>query len=362
MANAIVDHPTARRATRPLRIVFAPDYRAGITYQEDLANALKDEDVCTRFLSHYRRGLPLYRGGRDLAPWDALHMHWPEAYMARVAWRKVRFAVDLALSLGNRPLFLTAHNLYPHNRRSEFLMHSVLRHTVRSASAIFVHSLRAANLYADRFGARDAQCRLIPFGDHAAEVGSPVDRLDARHALGLDHDDPICLMFGTVSPYKGQEDVIAAWKTVRMPARLAIVGPAVNKEYAAKLQQLSSGASNVLLRIGEWLKPADLRLWLSASDATVFNYRDILTSGAGCLARSFGLPILFPARLDAVDIGEPHASVFRFQSLIEDFPTLLGRAVARGLRYAEAAEWREQTKWSAVAAATAKVYREIIQS
>jgi glycosyltransferase involved in cell wall biosynthesis len=360
MATATV--PT-RSGVRSLRILCAPDWRRGITYQDDLANALRDEQVTTVFLSHCRRGLPLFRGGRDLAPWDALHLHWPEAYIqSPAAWWKLRYIADLSITLGRRPLFLTAHNLYPHNRRNERLMRSVIRLTVRKASAIFVHSRNAALHYVQEFGARESQCRLIPFGDHAAAVGLPLPRAEARSRLSLPQGERICLMFGTVDPYKGQESVIAAWKTVRMPATLATTGPPVNPGYAAQIRSLAEGSPDIVLRIGDWLSPADLRLWLSAADAVVFNYRDILTSGAACLARSFGLPVLFPRRLDSVDIGEPHPSVFRFDSLVDDFPSLLERAVTRGLRYADAADWRARTSWASVAAVTADVYREFIES
>src|SRR5579862_321024 len=211
-----------------LRVLFAPDYRSGLPYQESLAKALVDEQVTTSFLSHYRIGLPLYRGSRDFETLDALHLHWPEAYIhGPKLWRKAQYVSDLSLASRKRPLFLTAHNLYPHNRRDEFLMRSAVRFTVRKASAIFVHSARARELYVEEFGATPEKCHKIPFGDHSLEIGSPVPSAEARERLGLPAGDPICIMFGTVSPYKGQEEVIEAWKAVRMPAKLCIVGPVV---------------------------------------------------------------------------------------------------------------------------------------
>jgi beta-1,4-mannosyltransferase len=346
---------------RPLRIVFAPDYRAGITYQADLANALVHENVSTLFLSHYRRGLPLYRGCADFAPFDGLHLHWPEAYFRESSrWWKARFVFDLFAATWKRPLFLTAHNLYPHNRGDEPWMRKTLRRAVGRAAAIFVHSEKARDLYANEFGADPAKCHLVSFGDHAEAVGTPIPRDQARRQLNLPLNEPICIMFGTVSPYKGQEEVIAAWQATAMPARLVIVGPATRPEYAETLAKLCAGSPNILLRTGDWLTPADLQLWLSAADATIFNYRDILTSGAACLARSFGLPILFPTRLGAVDIGEPHPSVLRYKSLTDDGPHLLGQAISRGVNYEDAATWRAQTRWECVAAATARVYRNVI--
>lgn len=345
----------------PTRVLFAPDYRSGITYQADLAQSLRTRGVETLFLSHYRLGFPLSRGSRDLAPWDGLHLHWPEAYIhGRAAWRKLRFSIDLGFASWSRPLFLTAHNLYPHNRRNEPMMRSALRRTVRRASAIFVHSPQAKGLYADEFGADAAKCHVIPFGDHAAAVGAPIAKAEARAQLDLPPDDPVCIMFGTISPYKGQDEIVAAWKQVPMGYRLVVVGPTVNEPHARELRSMAEGVPNIDLRIGPWLGPSDLRIWLSASDAAIFNYREILTSGAACLARSFGLPIVFPTRLVAVDLGEPDPSVFRYESLTGDFPELLARAVSRGIRYAEAKSWRDATSWERVAELTASVYRDVI--
>jgi glycosyltransferase involved in cell wall biosynthesis len=358
--NAVAIHRDDQSA-RLVRMIVAPDWRAGISYQEDLAKALVRENVESLFLTNYRRGLPLLRGCNDVGPYDGIHLHWPEAYFAQSGWWwKIRFIADLFAAKWRRPLFLTAHNLYPHERKQEIMMRPTVQFVVQKASAIFVHSAAARDLYVSEFGAAPEKCHKIPFGDHAEYIGVPLNREEARKQLDLPLDEPICLMFGTVTPYKGQEDAIAAWKSVRMCARLVIVGPPSSQAYKEKLQSICEGAPNITLRLGAWLQAAELRQWLSAADASVFNYRDILTSGAACLARSFGLPVLFPQRLRAVDIGEPHASVERFAEFCGDFPAKLERAIARGLNYEEASDWREQTRWNCVATETARVYRQII--
>ncbi len=60
----------------------------------------------------------------------------------------------------------------------------------------------------------------------------------------------------------------------------------------------------------------------------LFHYRAIFTSGAACLARSLGIPILIPRRLDTVDLAEPHPLVFRFDALETDFRPALEAALA----------------------------------
>ena len=76
--------------------------------------------------------------------------------------------------------------------------------------------------------------------------------------------------------------------------------------------------------VDEWLDDATLRVWLSASDCSIFNYRDIFTSGAAALARSYGLPLLIPRRLASADLDEPHPHVFRIRYARNRLPSSTG--------------------------------------
>ena len=87
--------------TKP-RILFAPDYRAGVRYQTLLAEALIGLGFEILFQSDYYRGLPLYRGVRRANP-ALVHLHWPEKYFGRrgMLWtwlRVMRYPLDLWLT------------------------------------------------------------------------------------------------------------------------------------------------------------------------------------------------------------------------------------------------------------------------
>jgi hypothetical protein len=104
-----------------------------------------------------------------------------------------------------------------------------------------------------------------------------------------------------------------------------------------------------------WMNDRDLARWLSAADCVLFNYRAIFTSGAATLARSWGVPVLLPARLATVDLDEPDPRVLRFEP--SNFAEQLGRALAAGSEFASAAAWRERGDWRKIAQRTAAVYR-----
>jgi glycosyltransferase involved in cell wall biosynthesis len=344
-----------------MRALFAPDYRAGLGYQRFLARELERIGIHVDFLSHYRRGFPLYRGSKDFS-FDILHIHWPEVYFSRKQhfdwFRKIRYAHDLSLAVGSRRrLFLTAHNLLPHNRHSEPGVFAAVRETVRRSAGVFAHSENARQQLVDIFQVESERVWLIPYGDHTDGWDAPLDRVEAREQLNLNANEKICLIFGTVSPYKGTDDVVRYWVKASPNARLVVIGPVLNENYAKELRELAAASSQVELRISSnWLNDADLHLWLSAVDCTIFNYREIFTSGAAALARSMGVPLLIPDRLRAADLHEPHHLVYRFESLETNFGLQLQCALTQQPDYSSAADWRRETSWEVVARITAEAY------
>lgn len=348
-----------------MKILFAPDYHEGQPYQGCLSTALTSRGVDVEYLSHYRRVFPLFRGVGDLNP-DALHIHWPEAYFPqrhdRFDWFRVRrYSYDLNLAVRDIPLFLTAHNLLPHNRHKEAGVFQNIQATVSRADGIFVHSRDALEKIVKTFGVGAEKCHIIPFGDHSVALGEPLKRAEARKHLGLGTEERISLIFGSVSPYKGSDDVIKWWSENQGVGKLFVVGPVFYEEYANELRNLADGANHIELRLSDgFLSEEELKTWLSAVDCCIFNYRDIFSSGAASLARSFGIPLLIPERLKTAYLGEPHSHVFRFDQLDTDFRSQLEQALQTPVDYRIAEEWRNETSWDRVAEQTHKVYSEVL--
>jgi len=345
-----------------MNVFFAPDYREGVAYQALLAAALEAEGVEVTFPFGHRRVLPLSRG---LEGWsgDVLHLHWPEKFFEARRdgldfWRKVRYSLDLALAARRVPIVLTAHDLLPHNRPGESILASNFRLTYDTARAVVVHSEKAAEAVCAAYKTKREKVRVIPHGDLSAAFAPLPSRSESRAALGLAESDRLCLMFGTVEPYKGIEPVLDWWRAADPPATLAIAGKPFSPEYAAAIRERAGTSANIRLDLA-WQSDGALKRWLAAADCTLFHYRAVFTSGAACLARSLGIPILIPRRLDTVDLAEPHPLVVRFDALETDFKSALESAFAAKPDYASAAGWREATAWSRIARETARMYREV---
>lgn len=342
-----------------MEIIFAPDWRNGVPYQRVLAGALAEHGVKVAFLAGYKRVLPLSRllAARNC---DILHLHWPEAYYPRKSdgldwFRRARFTLDLGAALKRCALATTAHNLHPHNRANESFARRNTRFAHARAGVVFAHSEAAKQKLVATFGLPPEVVRVIPLGDLSVTLGQPLPRPEAHRELGL-NVGRLVLMFGAVEPYKGHEDAIAWWRRAEPGATLAIVGNPLTPGYAAQVASAIGGAMNIITDF-HWQSDEKLRLWLSAADAVVFNYREIFTSGAANLARSWGLPMLLPSRLDTVVLDEPSPFVHRFSSFETDFARQLAAALAVRPDYDAAAFWRAQCNWDRVAELTVAGYR-----
>ena len=81
------------------------------------------------------------------------------------------------------------------------------------------------------------------------------------------------------------------------------------------------------------------------------------TSGAASLARSYGVPLLLPRRLDTIELGEPTPYVRRFTDFATDFRTELDAALSLSPDFAAAATWRDACNWDRIAELTMDGYR-----
>lgn len=349
--------------SRPLNILFAPDYRAGVPYQTLLADALMRRGASVRFLQGYKRVLPLSRLLQE-QDCDILHLHWPEAYYPRHGdaldlFRTLRFPFDLHRAAQKAVLVTTAHNFHAHDRSAETLIGRNVRYANRKSRIVFAHSAGAKRKLVHAFDLDPSLVRVVPHGDLSVAMRAPVGRAEARRQLGL-REGKLALMFGAAKPYKGLEDVIAWWKEARPAVQLAIVGKPVSEEYAAHLARRIGETPQILTRF-EFLSDDALGLWLSAADVVISNYREILTSGAASLARSYGVPLILPRRLDTLDLGEPTPYVRRFTDFATDFRTELDAALALPPDFAAAAAWREACNWDRVAELTMDGYRSAME-
>lgn len=282
-------------------VFFFPDYRATNHYQE-------------LFYGSARRHLDVRPGSLDEAlTWQVtagprsrstFHLHWTTPILAgcsdlQSALRaKERFLAKLRHYLAAGGNFVwTIHNVLPHDVKFAEAEVALAQDLVALASRVVVHSRSALPLIAQWFAVPEDKVLVLRHGHYLGVYPNDVTREAARARFGYDDSALIFLFIGQLRPYKGLEELLAAFAALRSErgdAQLLIAGRAVHPMKPAQIRRHASMVPGVRLIEGH-IPDEELQYYFAAADFAVLPYRNILTSGSALLAGSFGVPCIAPA-------------------------------------------------------------------
>jgi len=214
----------------------------------------------------------------------------------RGALTLVCFSAALTLvKLQGKTFVYTVHNLTPHQKESwPFAILRRMAHWVilSLADQIHVHNNYSRQILETVYRRRRG-IQVIPIGNYIGYYPNNISRLDARQQLGLPKDAFVYLFLGIIRPYKGVEDLVAAFEQLDMPdSQLMIVG----RVSRGSRNVLSLGQGNpAIKRVLEFVPNEAVQLYMNACDVCVLPYRHITTSSAIMLAWTFGRPVIVPA-------------------------------------------------------------------
>jgi D-inositol-3-phosphate glycosyltransferase len=275
-----------------------------------------------------------------------------------------------------KKVVLTVHNVNAGRRDAQdtSLNRFTLRIQYRLADHIFVHTEKMKLELIEDFGAQSPRITVIPFGINNAVPNTRLTPAEARQRLGIAQDEKTVLFFGRITPYKGLEYLIAAFRQISARCaryRLIIAGRVDRCEkYWTPireniLEEVQRG--RVLLR-DEFIPDKETEVYLKAADTLVLPYKDIYQSGVLFLGHSFGLPVL------GADVGSLRDDIvegktgflFRPEDSAELAKTI-ERYFASDL-YADLNNRRqsirdyavERHSWEVVSGMTMKVYTELL--
>ena len=260
---------------------------------------------------------------------DVLHVQWLAAP-----------EVDRMLFRPRVPSVFTAHDLLPRRTAHKRDLWRALLHRF---DRVVVHSERGRE-------------SLAELGVMATVIPHPVYASDAPRS----DDGRTLLCLGTIRPYKGLGDAIAATKLVE-GARLLVAGDPVEsingyREEAGDLAEWRLG----------YLPEAELERALAESTVALFPYRPELDqSGALLKALGAGVPAV------AYDVGGIAEPIERFgagrvvkpgnvEALAAAARELLDDAAALDAARAGAQRARAELTWEAAAAAHLRLYRDLV--
>lgn len=206
--------------------------------------------------------------------------------------------------LGKR-IVLTVHNVNADRRdsRDSLLNRVTLRIQYRLSHRIFVHTEKMKSELIEQFGVQGASITVIPFGINNAVPKTSLTAGGAKRQLGLCEGERTILFFGRITPYKGLEFLIAAFRqviSVGKNYRLIIAGRPDNcEEYWNTIRQdiQEEVRSGRILLKADFIPDEEAEVYFKGADVLVLPYKDIYQSGVLFTGFNFGLPVL------AADVG-----------------------------------------------------------
>ncbi len=156
-----------------------------------------------------------------------------------------------------------------------------------------VHSAFDLNVITPAYALTDRPVRVIPHGPYDHLAPPPAARAPAA-------DQPLRLLyFGVVRPFKGVEDLVAAFSALDRDQaarfRLSIVGETWEGWTAPDDAIARSPHADLIERVDRYVTDAELGDYLARADAVVLPYHRSSASGPLQVAMSAGLPVVVTA-------------------------------------------------------------------
>lgn len=285
------------------RVFFWPDYSTANPYQRMLyARTAEHAEVMAGDIDLALDAARSRDGGADGQV--VFHLHWLNRITeaARSADEAAQAATAFLAKLkdfrsaGGR-LVWTIHNVISHDLPFADVETSLAQEIADIADAVHVHSRASLPEIDAFFTVAREKLHIARHGAYHGAYPDFVDRARARAELQIDSEDDVILFIGKIRPYKGIEELLAAFRAIVMDrprARLVLAGsgPA---EALLENAALSPSIRRRITLANRFIDDMELQLFFNAADFAVYPYRRILTSGSLLLALSFGVPAVVPA-------------------------------------------------------------------
>ncbi len=266
---------------------------------------------------------------------DAIHLHWIETAYRPPIWsarfglfsklinhpyaKPLRsnlrlanfFAALLLAKLQGKTIVYTVHNLSSHdvNESWSFVIRRRIAHHIVLSLSDHIHAHNhytrktLKSVYNRKFGVI-----VVPLGNYISYYPNQTSRLEARRQLNLPADAFVYLFMGRIRPYKGVEELIDAFKKLKLSKDQLLIVGRVPDDYQERIASLSRNNPAIKL-VPEFVPDEAVQLYMNACDICVLPYKNITTSSAAVLALSFGRPVIAPALTSFPELITPETGI-----------------------------------------------------
>jgi glycosyltransferase involved in cell wall biosynthesis len=227
----------------------------------------------------------------------------------------------------------------------------LMPHLLALVDAHVVHSSYDLSAIPAAYSLGDALVRVTPHGPYHHLVQPPAVAADP---VG---DAPFRLLYlGVVRPFKGVEDLVAAFSSLDRDQanrfRLSVVGETWEGWTAPDHAIARSPHADLIERVDRYITDAELKAYFERADAVVLPYHRSSSSGPLHIAMSAGLPVVVTAVGGLVEAVQDYRGALlvppRDPPALRD--ALLQLLERRGRRYQDPHSWQR----------TVDVYRTLI--
>ena len=306
-------------------------------YQAMLYSRMMDHNIMPVPVAHLEHALEL----RENLPQQvraALHIHWthlvmhkfPNPDQARKQLETFLRQVESVKAAGV-PLMWTVHNELPHDARHEALEAELQTRLLAMADRVHIMSSLTPELCKSWFSVESERILQVPHPSYQGVYPDWIPRATARRQLGIRDGELVFLMFGSIKPYKGLTEAIAAINEFAQEraVRLIVAGSASQTRETTEFLDAALANPVVIVR-PELIHVNDVQVYYRASDIALLPYRRTLNSGALALALTFGLPAIMPSDSGSLPLLEPTFS----EVFDSSQPEALVEALRRSVRLA----------------------------
>jgi glycosyltransferase involved in cell wall biosynthesis len=218
---------------------------------------------------------------------------------------------------------------------------ALMPHLLAQVDAHVVHSSYDLQAIPAAYSLGDALVRVMPHGPYDHVVPSAVVQADP-----VDHFPFQLLYIGVVRPFKGVEDLVAAFSALDRDQanqfRLSVVGETWEGWTAPNEAIARSPHADLIERVDRYVTDAELAAYVARADAVVLPYHRSSMSGPLHIAMAAGLPVIVTAVGGLVEaVREYNGALLvppRDPGALRD--ALLQLPARRGQRYANPHSWQ----------------------
>jgi len=223
--------------------------------------------------------------------------------------------------------------------------------------ALFVHTTEIRDSLIVKFHWQGHhQERIIVAPDPAEMIYGRCTLAEAREKINLPQDVPLLLFFGVLSPGKGPDLLLEAFKTLKQDCILVMAGLSnyISQSDVEACRKQFEGPQQLIARL-QYIPDDEVGYYFLAADAVVLPYGKVFkgTSGVLQLAAAAGKPVI------ATDVGEiggivrenslgivveaESADALRegIESFLNDRENMMNTVLPNALKYAEQSHWKK---------------------